>query len=1123
MLNKTKYPSIKVTNQVSDPFSESIMKNFPHAFALCKMVSEPNDQCDFIFVEVNKTFEELIGRNDISGIKYTEILPDIKNPEILFIFKEVASGQKSRIFSSNVFDTDQLYKITAYCPEKGYCAAIFEELSHSDLNENNILVSESPFKQLLDISQEAISIHYDGKIQYVNKAAVHLIGAKSASELIGQSVIQFVHPDDREIVIKRIQDVLNNNREATLIKEKFLKLDGKVVDVEVIATAFSFNNKPAVLVLIHDITRRENAEKALKESENKYEKLVENAGEGIMLVQDGKLKLVNKRVLGITGYTRNEIESKLFTEFIYPDDVEKALDIHKRRLNYEEVPSRYTLRLLDKNKRVRWVDVMGSTIEWQSKPASLIFISDITEKKQAELALIKSENINRTLIEHLPQRLFIKDLKSRYILANENYARDLGIKPEEIIGKSDYNFFPKEYADKFRKDDRNVIREGVIVHLVEKYLIKKERRWTYVIKVPYRNSEGKIIGVLGIFEDITERKLEEEALKESQARFKMAFTTSPDSIIINRLKDGVFTDANKGFLSLSGYSSREVIGKSFDDIKIWHSTSEKEFMLQKLKNNGYIQNFETRLIKKNGEILHALISAAIIKFNNIPHNISIIHDITERKNTESALQLFRSLVDESSDIIWVVDPESGRILDINEQACREYGYTRNELLCMHIFDINPYVTKQDFKKDVLRIKKSDSYLIQGIHRRKDGSLLPVEINLKYVRNDKKYVVAVIRNVTSRKQLEQDLLLQSAALHAAANAIVITDIQGNILQINKAFTNLTGYKVNETIGSNPRDLVKSGKHDSSFYRKMWDTILSGNTWRGNLINRKKNGKFYHEEMTITPVKNENGNIKYFIAIKQNIDGRIKSERKIQSLNTDLGKRIKQRTEQLENANKELEAFAYSVSHDLRAPLRSIAGFSGILMEDYHDNIDEAGQDLLNRVNRNVHFMSELIDDLLEFSRLGRTKLSGNKIKMYELVQSIINEQTEEQNHRKFDIRLQKLYPIKGDQNMIKQVWVNLISNAIKYSNKRKVIRIEIGSEKSENEVIYFIKDNGIGFDMKYYDKLFDVFQRLHNNQNYEGTGVGLALVKRIISRHGGRIWAEGMQNKGAEFYFTIPLI
>lgn len=244
---------------------------------------------------------------------------------------------------------------------------------------------------------------------------------------------------------------------------------------------------------------------------------------------------------------------------------------------------------------------------------------------------------------------------------------------------------------------------------------------------------------------------------------------------------------------------------------------------------------------------------------------------------------------------------------------------------------------------------------------------------------------------------------------------------------------------------------------------------------------------------------------------------KADQRIRELNADLQTNL----EQMEAVNRELESFSYSVSHDLRAPLRALSGYSQILEEDYNAVLDDEGKRILGNIRQSASKMGHLIDNLLEFSRLGRKEVKKTDIDMHELVESILRE-IHAGNDVRTNICLQQLHHVKGDYSLLTQVWINLISNAIKYSSKKEKPEVEIGCKRESDMITYYVKDNGAGFDMKYADKLFGVFQRLHSNDEFEGTGIGLAIIQRIINKQGGKVWAEAKKGEGAVFYFTLPV-
>jgi light-regulated signal transduction histidine kinase (bacteriophytochrome) len=244
-------------------------------------------------------------------------------------------------------------------------------------------------------------------------------------------------------------------------------------------------------------------------------------------------------------------------------------------------------------------------------------------------------------------------------------------------------------------------------------------------------------------------------------------------------------------------------------------------------------------------------------------------------------------------------------------------------------------------------------------------------------------------------------------------------------------------------------------------------------------------------------------------------------KVRSLNQ-LNEELEEERKKLEAANEELESFAYSVSHDLRVPLRAIDGFSRILVEDYEENLDEEGKRLINIIRVNTRKMGQLIDDILQLSRAGRQEMNLTKLDLESLFQSAFRELEQSNPDRNIQLEMEPLPPIYGDRTLLGQVISNLLANSIKFTSPRKTALINVGFQVGKNEYIYHVQDNGVGFNMKYSGKLFGLFQRLHGQDEFEGTGVGLSIVQRIIRRHGGDVWAEGKVDEGATFYFSLPI-
>jgi PAS domain S-box-containing protein len=372
----------------------------------------------------------------------------------------------------------------------------------------------------------------------------------------------------------------------------------------------------------------------------------------------------------------------------------------------------------------------------------------------------------------------------------------------------------------------------------------------------------------------------------------------------------------------------------------------------------------------------------------------------------------------------------------------------------------------------------------------------------------------------RKQNELELRKFKAIIESTDDAIISKSLTGIIESWNHGAEKMFGYTAKEAIGRPMTMLIPPD-------RLKEETDILSRISRGEQIDHfetvrcRKDGRLLDISTTISPILDEDGNVIGASKIARDITARKQAEEKIKELNQNLELRVTERTAQLEASGKDMEDFNYNISHDLRAPLRAINGFSKILQEEYVDRLDDEGRRQLSVICDNAQKMGELIDGLLAFSRIGRVETECSTINMQNLVTDVWEELKPDMTVRNVHLELRDLPPAEGDATMMHQVVFNLLSNAVKFTKHNADTRIEVGGQTGERETIYHVKDNGVGFNMQYADKLFGVFLRLHGMDEFEGTGIGLAIVKRIIAKHGGRVWAEGQPNEGATIYFALP--
>jgi PAS domain S-box-containing protein len=516
-------------------------------------------------------------------------------------------------------------------------------------------------------------------------------------------------------------------------------------------------------------------------------------------------------------------------------------------------------------------------------------------------------------------------------------------------------------------------------------------------------------------------------------------------------------------------------------------------------------------------------------------NQELQKELTRRRETAESLRAsedsFRLLVDGTRDYAILKLDRQGHVVNWNPGAQRIYGYDSDEIIGRHFscFYSAEDVTRGKPQGELDTALANGQYSEEGLCIRKDGAEYWAQVTITAMFDRAGNHVGfwkITRDISERKRAERELRDSEVRIRSivetAVDAIVTIDHRGAIDSFNPSAERLFGYSAREVLGQNVKMLMPppfSAEHDQYIVNFLTTGVKKIIGIGREVTGLRKDGAAFPMELAVSEMVI--GDKRMFTGIVRDISERKRAQQDLHTLNEELEKRVRRRTEQLEAVNSELEAFSYSVSHDLRAPVRALVGFSKILLEEHAARLNEEMNHSLQRIHENAEQMGRLVDDLLAFSRLGRRAVSKQHLHPGDMVQRIIDNLSTANADRQLRFHVGELPECQADAALLQQVFTNVLDNAVKYTRKRDAAEIEVGGEKRDGECVYFVRDNGAGFDMRYADKLFGVFQRLHRAEEFEGTGVGLAIVQRIIQRHGGRVWAEAAVDQGAKFTFTLP--
>ena len=760
----------------------------------------------------------------------------------------------------------------------------------------------------------------------------------------------------------------------------------------------------------------------------------------------------------------------------------------------------------------------------QLKQANRELERDITDRKRSEEALNEERHLLHTLMDNLPDFIYFKDRESHFTRINKALAKGLGLSdPAQGVGKTDFDFFAAEHAKEFYNDEEKIIRTGQPMVGKEEKLAWPDGQvaWDSTTKMPLRDANGNIIGTFGVSRDITRRKLAEAG----NARLA-AIVNSSDDAIFSTTREGVIATWNAGAERMYGYAAEEIKGKSFSTFIPEDRRADLAGIAERLLRGERLVHFEHEDMRKDGSRLQVLLTLSPIKdATGFVTGVSIIsRDITERKRAEEELyqsrQMLQSILDTIPQRVFWKD-RNMLFLGCNSAFAIDAGLKDpTEIIGKNDYDLAWGETAELYRADDKLVMEQETPRLNfdEPQNRPDGSLRWLRTNKLPLRDREGEVIGVIgtyEDITERKRVEAEHTRLVTAIEQAAETLMVTDIRGTIEYVNPAFTRITGYSREEVLGQNPR-ILKSGKQDQVFYQQLWATILRGEIWHGELINRRKEGNLYTEEMNIAPVRDALGEVTHFIATKQDV-----TEHK------QLGQQLIQ-AQKMEAVGR----LAGGVAHDFNNLLTIINGYAALLSEE--TSTEDPRRARLKEILMAGERAASLTRQLLAFSRrqvLEPRVLNLNSVlaDIEKMLRRLIGEDVELVSTLKPDVGR-----VKVDPGQIEQVIMNLALNARDAMPEGGKLLIETSNVEIDEKyvrshspmmpgkyVMVAVSDTGCGMDLDTQAHIFEPF--FTTKEEGRGTGLGLATVYGIVKQSGGFIWVYSEPGRGSTFKIYLPFI
>ncbi len=897
--------------------------------------------------------------------------------------------------------------------------------------------------------------------------------------------------------------------------------------------------------------QRTQIENELRYSEKLYRVLYEeNPSIYFTIDAGGKVLSINNFGAEQLGYTVEELVGQSILKVIYEDDKKLILQQLSACLQEPGHIAIKELRKVRKDGSLLWVKEVARAVSAVEGNIVLIICEEITERKRAEEKLRRSEARYQSLIENSNDIIFTVSSYRKITFLNPAFETITGWRREEWLGRDFASIIHPDDLHLANEIYRRVLSGEIALRCELRVLLKSSEYITVEFVITPQILDGEIIGGCGIARDITERKRTEEALLRSEENYRTLVDNIQDGVFL--LLDTKFQFVNEAFARMTGYTVEEIKGKDFREfVAPEHLEMVVDHYYRRLAGENVPREYEFCGLHKDGKTrIFVIMTVGLINYHGRVASIGTVKDITERKRMEEALHKaydelemrvkertaelaeaneslkieiserrraeerirFQTIVLSQVNDAVVAFDNNHLIVYWNNGAERLYNFKSSEVLGRQMEEVtrHRWLKPEDEKAAYDSLAVTGSWRGEFIQARKNGEEIHVEASIKTLKNEKDPAIgfiSVMRDITERKRVEQHLRLLSAAVEEAPDGIQIVGLDGRIVFSNKAVEKIYGFSPEEFQGRHVNEM----NVDQEFADKVIiPAIKETGRWVGELMVKHKDGGTFPIWLTASLVKDSKGEPISMVGIITDITERKRVEEERERWMAELAR-----------SNAELQQFAYVASHDLQEPLRMISGFAQLLEKQYRDKLGKDADEFIAYIVNGATRMQTMINDLLAYSRVGTQGKPFQPTDCESVLNQVMVNLKVAIEQSGAVVTHDPLPTITADTSQMIQLLQNLISNAIKFRSK-KLPRIHIHTEKKGNEWVFSVRDNGIGIAPEFFGRLFQIFQRGHLASEYAGTGIGLATCKKIVERHGGKIWAESVEGKGSTFYFTIPL-